>query len=100
MKHFLLTYTVSDDYMARRGEFRAQHLALAWAASDRGELVLGGALTDPADTAVLLFQGDSREVVDRFVEADPYVKHGLVARWTVREWTTVAGPLAATPVRP
>jgi hypothetical protein len=25
---------------------------------------------------------------------------GLVARWHVREWTTVVGALAATPVRP
>ena len=38
--HYLLFYDVAPDYLARRGEFRAAHLALAWAAADRGELVL------------------------------------------------------------
>jgi len=28
------------------------------------------------------------------------VTSGLVKRWYVREWTTVAGEAAATPVRP
>ena len=49
--HFLLFYDVSDDYLARRGEFRAAHLDKAWASHARGELVLGGALADPVDGA-------------------------------------------------
>jgi hypothetical protein len=28
----------------------------------------------------------------------PYVINGIVRRWYVREWTTVAGKTAATPV--
>ena len=32
--------------------------------------------------------------------ADPYVLSGLVIRWKVREWSTVAGETAANPVRP
>jgi uncharacterized protein len=100
VKHFLLIYQVAPDYLERRGEFRALHLEKAWAASDRGELLLGGALTEPADTAILMFQGDDRRVAERFAETDPYVLNGLVATWTVREWVTVAGPGAATPVRP
>ena len=36
----------------------------------------------------------------RFAETDPYVRNGLVARWEVRPWITVAGDMAATPVRP
>lgn len=86
--------------MSRRTAFRQVHLDLAWKASDRGELILGGALADPADGAVLLFQGDSPEVAERFALADPYVTNGLVKRWHVRAWTTVAGRDAATPVRP
>ena len=30
-----------------------------------------------------------------FARVDPYVVNGLVARWHVREWTTVVGELAA-----
>lgn len=32
--------------------------------------------------------------------ADPYVTSGAVKRWHVREWTTVVGEDAATPIRP
>ena len=81
-------------------EFRSAHLALAWKASERGELLLGGALTEPADQAVLLFKGESATVAERFAEADPYVANGLVKRWRVREWTTVVGEGCASPVRP
>ena len=98
--HYLLFYEVAEDYMSKRAAFRQAHLELAWQASDRGELVLGGALGSPVDGAVLLFKGDSPEVAERFALADPYVTNGLVKRWHVREWTTVAGRDAATPIRP
>lgn len=97
--HYLLFYDLSPDYLERRGEFRAQHLKLAWEAQARGELILAGALTDPVDSAVLFFQGDSPEVAERFVAQDPYVRNGLVKHWRVRPWTTVVGEQAATPVR-
>ncbi|PTB25918.1 hypothetical protein C9I56_25735 [Paraburkholderia caribensis] len=73
--HYLLIYDVSSDYLERRAEFRGAHLKLAWAAAERGELHLAGAL------------------------ADPYVLNGLVTKWRVRPWTTVVGERAATPVR-
>jgi uncharacterized protein len=79
--HYLLFYDVASDYLERRGQFRSEHLALAWKACARGELILAGALADPVDGAVLLFQGDSPNVAERFAAADPYVKHGLVTRW-------------------
>ena len=80
-KHFLLFYDMCDDYVTKRPAFR-------------------DALSDPVDSAVLLFQGDSKAVAERFAERDPYVTNGLVTRWRVREWTTVAGSEPATPVRP
>ena len=98
--HYLLFYEVGEDYLPRRGEYRAAHLELAWKASERGELVLGGALAKPVDGAILLFKGDSPEVAENFARVDPYVTSGIVRRWHVREWTTVAGEGAANPVRP
>jgi uncharacterized protein len=97
--HYLLFYELVDDYLTRRGEFRREHLAQGWQAVEGGELVLGGALTEPADKAVLLFKGNSPEVAEKFARTDPYVLHGLVKRWYVREWTTVVGELATNPVR-
>ena len=98
--HYLLFYEFVDDYLSRRGEFRNTHLGLAWKASARGELVLGGAFANPADGALLLFKSDSPEVAEHFAKADPYVINGLVKRWHVREWTTVAGKNCAKPIRP
>jgi uncharacterized protein YciI len=98
--HYLLFYEVGMDYVSRRATFRDAHLKKAWEASERGELVLAGAFANPVDGAVLLFQGDSPAVAEKFAKADPYVTSGTVKRWYVREWTTVAGSEAATPVRP
>jgi uncharacterized protein YciI len=96
--HYLLFYDLAEDYLERRPAFRAAHLTLAREAVARGEVVVGGALAHPADQAILLFRGASPEVAERFAAADPYVANGLVKRWRVREWTTVVGPLAETPV--
>lgn len=98
--HFLMFYEVVEDYVSRRAQFRDKHVQAAWEASDRGELILGGALADPVDTALFLFKGDSPEVAEKFAKADPYVTGGIVKRWYVRQWQTVTGPDAAAPVRP
>ncbi|MCI3205518.1 MULTISPECIES: YciI-like protein [Pandoraea] len=97
--HYLLTYDLVDDYLERRGEYRDAHLALAWAATERGELLLAGALESPVDAAALLFEGESPAVAEAFAKADPYVVNGLVKSWRVRPWRTVVGKTASAPVR-
>lgn len=99
MSHFLLFYQFVPDYLERRGKFRSAHVQAAWQAVERGELMLGGALADPADSAVLLFQSDGPGAAENFAGSDPYVVNGLVTHWHVRAWTTVVGDLATTPVR-
>lgn len=98
--HYLLIYELASDYLERRVEFRDEHLRLAWQAHDKGELVLGGALNDPVNQAILLFKGETAEVAEKFAAIDPYVLNGLVKNWQVRPWTTVVGETASTPVRP
>ena len=98
MRHYLLMYDVVPDYAERRAAFRTQHLEKAWAAVRDGSLVLAGALEDPADGAVLVFAGESPAAAEAFATTDPYVVNGLVTRWRVRTWNTVAGALAANPV--
>jgi uncharacterized protein YciI len=88
--HLLLEYTLAEDYLERRAALRDEHLGLARAAHERGELLLAGALPDPYDRALLVWTAP-REVVERFAAADPYVVHGLVTGWTVREWNVVVG---------
>lgn len=95
MKHFLMTYTLAPDYLARRPEFREAHLAYAGAAVERGELLLGGAL-GTMDEAMLLFAGEDASAAEAFARGDPYVLNGIVTHWRVREWVTVVGEGAAT----
>jgi uncharacterized protein YciI len=99
MKHFLLIYDYVPDYLERRTPFRPAHFALAQAAASRGDLFLAGACTDEGTPiGVLVFKVGDRKAVDDFARADPYVVNGVVTKWQVREWTTVLGKDALTPV--
>jgi uncharacterized protein YciI len=88
--HLLLEYSLAEDYLDRRTALRDEHLALARQALERGELLLAGALPDPYDRALLVWTAP-REVVEQFVDRDPYVRHGLVSGWTIRPWNVVVG---------
>ena len=97
MPYFALFYETVDDYLARRAEFREHHLTLAREAHARGELLLGGALTDPVDRALLIFRTADAATVEDFARRDPYVTNGLVSRWEVRCWKVVIGNDPAEP---
>jgi uncharacterized protein YciI len=91
MQYYALFYDVVGDFVARRAAYREEHLRLAREAHLRGELLLAGALTDPADRALLVFRVPERSVVEDFARNDPYVIRGLVTRWEVRSWAVVIG---------
>jgi len=98
MGHYLLTYELAPDYMARRFTFRDEHLATAWQMAEQGVLLLAGAVGDPVESALLLFTDPDSAAA--FAKVDPYVREGLVISWRVTPWATVVGQDAATPVRP
>ena len=100
MPYFALFYETTDDYLERRPQFRAQHLARAREAYARGELLLAGALADPTDRALLIFRAPDKGAVENFARQDPYVTQGLVHRWEVRPWTVVIGNDPAEPGPP
>jgi uncharacterized protein YciI len=82
-------YEVVDDYVERRVAFRADHLKLAREAHDRGDLVLGGAFTEPADGVLIVFRTET--AAQQFANTDPYVNAGIVKSWRVRKWNVVVG---------
>lgn len=98
-KHYVLCYETSADYLEKRVQFRAAHLELAWQAAERGELLLGGAVGEPVESAMLLFKVSDPAIIEAFAEADPYVKNGLVSSYRILRWHTVVGENASTPVR-
>ncbi len=89
--HYILFYTTVADYIERRAPYRDEHLAYAQAAAARGELIMAGALAEPADSAVLVFKTDSPAAAEEFAKGDVYVREGVVVSWQVRPWTVVIG---------
>ncbi len=54
--YWLLMYDLVDNYLERREPLREAHLALVRSAHQRGEILMAGALADPADAAILVFR--------------------------------------------
>ncbi len=90
MPYFALIYDVVDDFTTRRTPFRPAHLKEVRESQARGELIMAGALADPAG-ALLVFRAADKSVAENFAKADPYVNEGLVKSWKVRPWTVVVG---------
>jgi uncharacterized protein YciI len=90
--HYLLFYEKVSDATERQKPHQAAHLEHVRQAARTGELILAGSLADPEDgAAVLLFESASPASAEAFAAADPYVCHGIISRWRVRAWHTVAG---------
>ncbi|MCW8823063.1 MAG: YciI family protein, partial [Ignavibacteriaceae bacterium] len=81
MNYYVLIYHYIDDYMTRRGQFREEHLKLANASNQRGEMILAGAFSDPPDKALLIFHVVDKSIIEEFIKNDPYVNNGLVTKW-------------------
>src|SRR3954453_10353671 len=97
MPYFALLYDVVPNFAERRMVVREHHLRLIREANGRGELLLAGALGDPPDGALLVFNAESAAVAEAFAKADPYVAERLVTAWRVRPWNVVIGAPSASP---
>ena len=91
MRMLILEYTLAEDYLQRRTTYRAEHLALLEQAHRSGELVMAGAMSEPADRALLVWRDVDPAVLERFAANDPYVANGVVLSWRVRPWNVVVG---------
>jgi uncharacterized protein len=87
-----LIYDLSDDYLERRVPLREEHLALIHAAHARGELLQAGPFSDPYDRSLLIWSTDDTAVVERFIDADPYLEGGVVTGWQIRKWNVAIDP--------
>lgn len=90
-KLFLLEYHYVDNMLERRIPIRNAHLDYANTMVKNGLLRAGGACLPDVKTGILLFESLNQEEVERFALNDPYVIHGLVTHYTIREWSVVVG---------
>lgn len=91
MKYYILFYETVENYVEKRSPYRTVHLANAKAAVDRGEIVMGGAFDEPADSVAIIFKVNDTSIITKFVEEDPYVQKGLISKWWIRPWNVVVG---------
>ena len=53
----------------------------------RGLVIAAGPLGNPPEGAMGIFS--TREAAEEFVSGDPFVTHGVVAKWKIVEWAAV-----------
>ena len=85
-KHYLLTYRYVEGMEARRGPVRPMHLQHIQTSST---VRLAGALLNPIDTGVYVFECEAKSEIESFVKDDPYFKAKLVESYTIREFAPV-----------
>ncbi len=86
---YLLVYTYVEDMADRRGPYREAHLAAIRAERDAGHITLAGALGTPPTGGAVVWQGVTREDIEAFTAADPYVVNGLVTAQRIERWNLV-----------
>ena len=89
----VILYHFVADFMARRQAYRADHLAHIRAEEKAGRIVAGGALAESLHKGLILYRGSEAEA-EAFVEADPYVRAGIVTDHEIGAWSVVVGDRA------
>jgi hypothetical protein len=95
--HYILFYDFVDNFTEKRAPFRKAHHDHIRSSYQRGELILAGALSEPVDGGVIVFNGSSGAAAEEFARNDPYVINGLIKSWRVRKWNTVIGEGSTPP---
>ncbi len=83
----VMLYEVTVEGLAKAREHFPAHRARIDEFHQRGVLLMVGPFANPAEGAMGIFS--SREAAEEFIQGDPFVIHGVVARWTLREWNEV-----------
>lgn len=89
--YYILFYKTVENYVEKRVPYRKEHLKLIKEAHSNGDLLMAGALAEPADAGVFIFKGETLETAEDFAKNDPYVLNGLIREWEVRPWNVVVG---------
>ncbi len=85
---YVLFYESADDVRSKAPVHFAAHCA-RWAefAADGSRLMIGTFGTPQDEGSMGIFS--NREAAEAFARGDPFVLHGVVRRWYIREWNEV-----------
>ena len=85
----LLHYDYVPDILERRAPHRDGHLELIRSWKDDGRLLMAGAVGDPPNGGLLVFDVDDPAEVEAFVDADPYAQNGVITGKRIEPWKVV-----------
>jgi uncharacterized protein len=89
-------YESAADLADKAPRHGAAHRARWRAFADRGDLLMIGPFANAQeDGAMGIFT--TREAAEEFVRGDPFVLHGVVRNWTIREWNEALVPESTAP---
>jgi uncharacterized protein YciI len=80
---YVVSYESAEDVRAKAPIHFPAHRARWQEFRDRGELVMIGTFSDLSG-AMGIFT--TREAAEEFVKGDPFVLHGVVRSWQIKEW--------------
>lgn len=83
----LMFYETAPDALAEARQYFPAHRARLEEFHRRGVLLMAGPYGNPPVGALGVFT--TREAAEEFVRDDPFVLHGVVARYRFHEWNEV-----------
>ncbi len=83
----VMLYEVAADGLAKARIHYDAHRARLDEFHTRGVLLMAGPFANPAEGAMGVFT--SREAAEEFIRGDPFIVHGVVAKWSLKEWNEV-----------
>lgn len=84
---YVLAYEAKPGSGAAAQEHFPEHRAWFEDFMRRGVLLSVGVFADATAGAMGIFT--TREAAEEFVAGDPFIKHGVVDAWQVREWRSI-----------
>lgn len=84
---YVVFYESAPDFLEKVPLYIDAHRARWRDFHRRGLLLMVGPLTDVPGEAMGVFT--TREAAEEFIQDDPFVLHGVVAKWRIREWNEV-----------
>lgn len=86
------SYGPAEQQAQHRGEHRAYLSTLL----EQGSLLASGPYTDGiSEAALLIFEAESAEAVQKLLDQDPMMVHGVVRQHQIREWNVVLGSVGS-----
>jgi uncharacterized protein YciI len=82
---YVLLYDSAADVAGKAPAHFPAHKARLDAFHDHGDLLMVGVFGNPQDEGSMAIFS-SREAAEEFAKDDPFVLHGVIQAWHVREW--------------